>query len=96
MGLIQGRSPSGPGWRFPGLGRSYGRSRGLEPGEEIAQVEQAAGQRAAGLEILGPVASDGLVQSGGGEEGLDRFLRSPGGPGQRVAQGHEDGGPASP
>jgi nitric-oxide synthase, bacterial len=34
VGLIQGRNPSGPRWRIPGLGRSYGRSRGLEPGEE--------------------------------------------------------------
>lgn len=34
MGLNQGRIPSGSRWRLPDVGRSYGRSRGLERGEE--------------------------------------------------------------
>jgi nitric-oxide synthase len=34
VGLNQDRIPSGSRWRLPGLGRSYGRSRGLERGED--------------------------------------------------------------
>jgi hypothetical protein len=34
VGLNQGRIPSGSRWSLPDVGRSYGRSRGLERGEE--------------------------------------------------------------
>jgi len=82
VGLIQGRNPSGSGWRIPGLGRSYGRSRGLEPGEEspafpaLQACPVAADETEAGLAAdLGVLPADGPA-AGDDSFAVDQVLAS--------------------
>ena len=74
MGLIQGRNPSGSRWRIPGLGRSYGRSRGLEPGEESPSFPSFPSFQAcpvAAQEAETDLAADLRVLAAGGSAGGD-------------------------
>jgi nitric-oxide synthase, bacterial len=74
VGLIQSRSPSGSRWRIPGLGRSYGRSRGLEPGEESPSFPSYQACPVAAQETETGLAADlGVLPAGGLAEGDDSF-----------------------
>jgi nitric-oxide synthase, bacterial len=73
MGLIQGRNPSGSRWRIPGLGRSYGRSRGLEPGEESPSFPSLAACPRAAQETETDLADLRVLAAGGSAGGDDSF-----------------------
>ena len=84
VSLNQGRIPSGSRWRIPGLGRSYGRSRGLEPGEESPAFPSFQACPVAAEKQARPVAAEetepdlaadlGVLPAGGPASGDDSLV----------------------
>ena len=60
MGLNQGRTPLDSRWRIPGRGRSVGRSRSQEPGEESSAFSSFHSCPVAADDISCPVAANDI------------------------------------